>query len=172
MIQMKSKPKFPETLSHWDWKRWEFYSDNARKLDDALACCACQARGVYHLCDCERSDEQKWLNDFLYVRRFQPPCVRPVNNKGHLVMHPLGFIMGPYTYQEWLAYAFELFDFCHEVAAGQQKPDWSRVYFRHNDDFIGGHFKYFYPLTMIMIHYTTGLANKHGAANDCSRGVA
>ena len=86
-------------------------------------------------------------------------------------MHPDGFVMGPHTYDEWLTYAFDLFDYCHEVAAGTKAPDWSRVFFRHNDDFVGGHFKYFYPLTLIMINNLQGLANKHGAANDCTRGV-
>ena len=162
---------FPKKMSHWDWKRWQEFSDNARKLDDVLACCACQQRGLIHLCECEAIDEQNWLNDFLYVRRFAPPCVRAVNNRGYMVLHPSGFIMGPHTYKEWLSYAFDLFDYCHEVAERKISPDWSRVFFRHNDDFIGGHFKYFYPLTLIMINGLSGSANKHGAANDCSRGV-
>ena len=172
MVRNRDKcGKFPKTMTSWDWNRWRYLSDNARKLDDALSCCACQLRGLDHLCDCETVDEQKWLNDFLYVRRFTPPCVRAVNHKGFMVLHPLGFVMGPHTYSEWLSYAFELFDYCHEVAAKEKPPDWSRVYFRHNDDFVGGHFKYFYPLTIIMINSLSGDANRHGAANDCTRGV-
>ena len=162
---------FPHKLSEWDWRRWYSYSDNARKLDDALSCCPCRIRGWYSYCECETQDEQNWLNDFLYVRRFQPPCIRAVNKHGAMVIHPLGFVMGPHTYSEWLTYTFDLFDLCHEVAEGKIEPDWSFVYFRHNDDFIGGHFKYFYPLTLIMISQMQGLANKHGAANDASRGV-
>ena len=88
-----------------------------------------------------------------------------------MVVHPLGFIMGPYTYMEWLTYAFDLFDYCHLVADRKENPDWSQVFFRHNDDFVGGNFKYFYPLTLIMINQMQGLANQHGAANDASRGV-
>ena len=104
MFQMTEKRKlFPESLTHWDWKRWNYLSDSARKLDDALSCCDCNLRGVFHLCDCEQRDYDRWLNDLLYVRRFQPPCIRPVNRFGCMVMHPLGFVMGPYTYQEWLS---------------------------------------------------------------------
>ena len=172
MVRERDKNSlFPKRLTHWDWSRWQFLSDSARKLDDALSCCACQQRGLSHLCDCENQDEQNWLQDFLFVRRFAPPCVRAVNNKGHLVMHPDGYLMGPHTYKEWLTYAFDLFDHCHDVAAKKQSPDWSHVYFRHNDDFVGGHFKYFYPLTIIMINSLNGDANRHGAANDCTRGV-
>ena len=175
-VQMNRSDKrkletFPFKLSHWDWKRWHEYSNNSRKLDSALTCCPCKLRGWYRDCDCEFKDEQNWLNDFLYVRKFQPPCIRPVNKNGAMVLHPLGFVMGPFTYLEWLNYSYELFDFCHEVASKKCKPDWSRVFFRHNDDFVGGHFRYFYPITLIMINQLQGLANKHGAANDCSRGV-
>ena len=88
-----------------------------------------------------------------------------------MVCHPDGYIMGPYTYMEWLNYAYDLFDFCHEVAEKKKCPDWSRVFFRHNDDFVGGHFRYFYPIALIMINNMQGLANKHGAANDACRGV-
>ena len=171
-ISLRSKREvFPRKMSTWDWNRWKQLSDDARKLDDVLSCCPCQLRGLYHLCDCETKDEQRWLNDLLYVRRFQPPPVRAVNKNGAIVMHPLGFCMGPYLYKDWLTYCYDLFDLCHEVAAGRQKPDWSQVFFRHNEDFVGGHFKYYYPITIIMIHNTFGLANKHGAANDCTRGV-
>ena len=171
---VKSDPeldRFPNKLTHWDWGRWKHYSDNSRKLDDALSCCPCNLRGWYNQCDCEAQDEKKWLSDFLYVRKFQPPCIRAVNKNGAMVMHPLGFVMGPHTYKEWLTYSYDLFDLCHEVASGQKDPDWSEVFFRHNDDFVGGHFKYFYPITLIMINNLQGLANKHGAANDASRGV-
>ena len=166
----KKAEAFPNKMTHWDWKRWKQLSDNSRKLDFALSCCPCDLRGWYH-CDCESKDEQMWLNDHLYVRRFAPPCIRAVNKNGAMVIHPLGFAMGPYTYMEWLTYAYDLFDYCHLVADKKELPDWSRVFFRHNDDFVGGNFKYFYPLTLIMINQIQGLANQHGAANDASRGV-
>ena len=162
---------FPHVLTDWDWRRWQELSDNARKLDTALSCCSCRIRGWYNYCDCETADKQKWLDDFLFVRRFAPPCIKPVNKDGALVMHPDGYIMGPYTYDEWLAYCFELFDFVHDIAVKQLKPDWTKVYFRCNDDFVGGNFKYFYPITLIMISKMHGLPNKHGAAMDASRGV-
>ena len=175
MAQRKTKHDnrliFPHKLTNWDWRRWFKYSDDARKLDTALSCCSCKIRGWYVQCNCELEDEQRWLEDFLYVRKFQPPCVRAVTKDGAFVSHPLGFIMGPHTYKEWLTYCFDLFDLCHEVAEGKKQPLWSEVFFRHNDDFCGGHFKYFYPLSIIMINAMSGLENKHGAANDATRGV-
>ena len=169
--QLHAKNSFPNKMRTWDWERWKHLSENSRKLDKVLSCCPCVLRGWHTSCNCEFEDEQKWLKDFLYVRRFEPPCVRPVTKDGAMVIHPDGFIMGPYTYKEWLSYCFDLFDYCHEVAAAQKPPDWNIVFFRHNDDFVGGHFRYFYPITLIMIHNLEGLANKHGAANDASRGV-
>ena len=92
-----------------DWDRWRELSKNSLLLDDCLAACKCVLRGWYD-CDCIAKDNKRWDEDFLYVRKFAPPNVRPVNRNGCFVMHPNGFIAGPYQYSEWLAYGFKMFD--------------------------------------------------------------
>ena len=79
--------------------------------------------------------------------------------------------MGPFLHSEWLKYGFELFDLCHEWAYERLPLDWSKVYFRHKDDFIGRTFNLFYPIAFLMTPQLEGIEIKHGVANDGSRGV-
>ena len=79
--------------------------------------------------------------------------------------------MGPFLHKEWLKYGFELFDLCHEWAYERLPLDWSKVYFRHKDDFIGRTFNLFYPIAFLMTPQLEGIEIKHGVANDGSRGV-
>ena len=154
-----------------DWNRWRHLSHESRLLDDNLKACDCVRRGWYN-CDCEEIDRMRWDQDFLFQRRFTPRPVRPVNKNGAFVAdRSSGNIKGPYLYTEWLEYSFKLFDLCHDVADNIVKPDWSDLYFRHEDDFYGGIYADFYPVTFLMIHKLDGLANQHGATHDFTRGV-
>ena len=154
-----------------DWKRWLFLSQEAKAMDKNLQACDCVARGWYN-CDCEKKDFLKWDQDFLYQRRFCPRSVRPVNKNGAFVAtRDKGRIEGPYQYKEWLEYSYFLFDYCHDVMDGVCLPDWSKLFFRKEDDFYGGVYADFYQIAFLMIHKLEGLANKHGASNDFHRGV-
>ena len=154
-----------------DWVRWRHLSQNARFLDTNLQACDCVRRGWYN-CDCEQRDFQRWDRDFLFQRRFQPRPVRPVNKNGAFVAtRNRGRIEGPYLYSEWLEYSYFLFDLCHDIMDNKKQPDWSVLFFRHENDFYGGIYADFYQIAFLMIHKLEGLANKHGASNDFHRGV-
>ena len=135
-----------------------------------LQCCECYHRGWYN-CDCEEKDWQKWQHDFLHQRRFSPPPVRSVSKEGAMVINRQGIVQGPFLHSEWLEYCFYLFDLCHDWAEGKENLDWSKVYFRHESDFIGRTFNLFYPIAFLMTPKLVGLEIKHGVANDGGRGV-
>ena len=153
-----------------NWEQWKEFSRNSLNLDTCLQGCGCAERGISG-CNCLAKDKSLWDNDFLYVRKFTPPPVRPVNRNGYMVLHKDGYVMGPYTYDEWLASGFELFDTCHEIINGEKDPDWSKLYFRHEDDFYGAIYSHFYPIFFLMIHKMGSLEAKHGVSNDLTRGV-
>ena len=162
---------FSSDMKQSDWVRWRQLSNNARLLDTNLQACDCVKRGWFN-CDCEERDFQRWDKDFLYQRRFQPRPVRPVNKNGAFVAtRNLGRIEGPFLYTEWLEYSYFLFDLCHDIMDNKKQPDWSLLYFRHENDFYGGIYADFYQIAFLMIHKLEGLANKHGASNDFHRGV-
>ena len=105
-----------------NWKKWQKLSDQARSLDTCLQACNCVARGWYH-CDCNSKDEQAWLKDYQYIRKFEPRPVRPVNKDGAFVIkRNSGHIEGPYRYHEWLEYSYELFVLVHDVMEGKKEP--------------------------------------------------
>ena len=154
-----------------DWDLWYKLSRESLQLDDCLQACECTKRGWYN-CDCESKDFLKWDKDFLYHRKFQPRPVRPVNRYGCMVMkRDSGHIEGPYLYSEWVAYGWKLFDLIHDVLDGVVVPDWSMIYFRHEDDFYAGIYSHFYQFFQILICQLEGTEVKHGASNDVSRGA-
>ena len=153
-----------------DWVRWKELSDNSLLLDDCLATCDCVKRGWYD-CDCIKVDNERWDQDFLYVRKFTPPNVRPVNKNGHFVSHPKGHIEGPYQYREWLKYGFDIFDKVHKIMNNEEPPKWADLFFRKEADFYGAIYSHFYPVSMLMIPYMDGLECKHGITNDLVVGV-
>ena len=153
-----------------DWKYWEFLSQQSLLLDTCLATCNCVTRGWYN-CTCVQDDEKAWLNDLHYRRKFSPPCVRAVNRKGAFVSHPNGFIVGPHTYHEWLEYGFDTFDYVHDIMSKSAEPDWSKLFFRKEDDFYGAVYSHFYPIFFLMIPQMAGLDSKHGVTNDLVHGV-
>ena len=153
-----------------DWKKWTEFSKNSLNLDTCLQGCGCAERGITN-CDCIEKDKSKWESDFLYVRKFTPPPVRPVNRFGYTVLHPDGYVMGPYLYDEWLASGFEIFDRCHEIINSDRDPDWSTLYFRNEADFYGAIYSHFYPIFLLMIHKMASLEAQHGVSNDLTRGV-
>ena len=135
-----------------------------------LECCECDHRGWYN-CRCEEKDLQLWLKDLHFQRRFAPPPVRAVSKDNAMVIDRNGIVQGPFLHSEWLTYCFSLFDQCHRWADGSDNLDWSKVYFRHKDDFIGRTFNLFYPIAFLMTPKLVGLEIKHGVANDGGRGV-
>ena len=153
-----------------DWDRWKEMSDNSLLLDDCLSACDCVKRGWYD-CNCIFLDNQRWDQDLLYVRKFTPPNVRPVNKNGHFVSHPDGHIMGPFQYQEWLKYGFDIFDKVHRIMANEEPPAWADLYFRKEADFYGAIYSHFYPISMLMVPLMDGLECKHGVTNDLVVGV-
>ena len=153
-----------------DWVRWKELSDNSLLLDNCLSACDCVKRGWYD-CSCIRDDNRKWDQDFLYVRKFTPPNVRPVNKNGHFVSHPSGHIVGPYQYTEWLKYGFDIFDRVHRIMKDEEPPIWADLFFRKESDFYGGIYSHFYPISMMMVPLMDGLECKHGVTNDLVIGV-
>ena len=153
-----------------DWVRWKELSDNSLLLDNCLSACDCVKRGWYD-CSCIRDDNRKWDQDFLYVRKFTPPNVRPVNKNGHFVSHPSGHIVGPYQYTEWLKYGFDIFDKVHRIMKDEEPPIWADLFFRKESDFYGGIYSHFYPISMMMVPLMDGLECKHGVTNDLVIGV-
>ena len=128
-----------------DWAKWEKWSEDARKLD--VAKCEC-----YFDCDCEKTDFQKWLEDFLHVRSFIPPCVRPVNKSGCLVLNTVGVVQGPYTFEEWFVYGQNLIHYFHLIVQKKAKPDWSKLYFRDPSQFYAGSYSHFCNIGIIYIN--------------------
>ena len=152
------------------WRDWVKWSDRARFLHSALQTCNCVKRGVYD-CSCEKDDLNMWLNDVCYDRKFDIPPVKPVNKNGALVMHPNGFIVGPYLGKDWKEYSYFLLDYFHNIIEGKDIPDWSRLYFRDMNDFYAGSYGHFYDIYLLYNQKLPGLITRHMALNDVSLGV-
>ena len=68
--------------------------------------------------ECEAIDEWHYHQDFLYIRKYEPPLVRPVNYSNGLVLNAEGQIMGPTTHSEWLIHSQKLLDIFFELITG------------------------------------------------------
>ena len=157
---------------------WRRLSEDCLKLDSCLQGCPC---GGYHCdetcpvncsrhCTIEQDDRRRWEEDFLYVRRFMPPCVRAVNYKKCWVMDEHGRLRGPYTYQSWLRYGYWALDTFHDSMADKKDILWHQVYFRNELDYYGGIYNHFYPIHFLLIWKLEGLEEKHHASNIVTRG--
>ena len=153
-----------------DWNKWEQFSEESLRMDYVLECCPCVTRGIYD-CECEEMDFQAWNNDVTFVRKFQPPPVRPVNFKGAMVIDQYGLVRGPYLYSHWREYSYHLLDYFHDIMEDKDIPEWHRLYFRHEDDFYSGIYSHFYEIHFLMSHKLAGLVTRHSALNDIHRGV-
>ena len=60
-------PSYLIDMKESDWARWKELSDNSLLLDDCLSACDCVRRGWYD-CNCIQVDNERWDQDFLYVR--------------------------------------------------------------------------------------------------------
>ena len=157
---------------------WQMWSEDSLKLDDCLAGCQCGRQhcdescpdGCRRHCNEERTDLRRWLQDFLYVRKFEPPCVRAVNWKKNWVLDRQGVLRGPYTYQAWLRYGFWCLDAFHETGEPGKFMYWHQLYFRDENQYYGGSYNHFYPIQFLMIHKLEGLEDKHLASNNVTRG--
>ena len=152
------------------WSEWEKWSDRARHIPSALECCECTKRGIYD-CTCELDDLNLWLNDVCYDRKFVPPPVKPVNKNGALVMHPAGFIVGPYLGMDWKHYSYFLMDYFHDIVESKDVPEWHRLFFRDMKDFYAGSFGHYYDIFVICNRKLPGKFTRHMALNDVSLGV-
>ena len=153
-----------------NWNHWEQLSKEALRMDTALECCTCKIRGQYD-CNCEEIDRQAWLNDVTYVRKFEPPPVRPVNKDGAMVIDKYGLIRGPYLYEQWRHYSYYLLEYFHNIIEGKDEPEWHRLYFRHEDDFYSGIYSHFYEIYVLYSRQLYGIVTRHNALNDIHRGV-
>ena len=139
-LKLKAKRKI-------DRRKWQQYSAESLQMDNVLECCTCITRGIYN-CNCEYEDFLKWDADVTYVRKFTPPPVRPVLKNGAMAIDQYGLLRGPYLYEQWREYSFFLIDYFHDIIEHKDKPEWHRLFFRHEDDFYGGIYSHFYE-----IHY-------------------
>lgn len=153
-----------------NWSKWEQYSRESLRMDTALECCNCIKRGQYD-CDCEAQDRQAWLNDVTYIRKFEPPPVRPVNKNGAMVIDKYGLIRGPYLYEQWRHYSYFLLDYFHDIVEGKDIPQWHRLFFRHENDFYSGVYSHFYEIHVLLSRQLYGTVTRHNALNDVHRGV-
>ena len=156
---------------------WRRLSEDSLKLDSCLQGCYCQKEHCTLACspDCnlhcqnERKDRERWLNDFTYVRRFEPPCVKAVNWQKNWVMDRKGRLRGPYTHEAWTRYGWWALDTFHETIS-DKRVYWHQLYFRNENDYYGGSYNHFYPIHMVMIQKLQGLEEQHRATNNLSRG--
>ena len=162
-LKLKAKRKV-------DWRKWQQYSAESLQMDNALACCECVKRGIYD-CTCESDDYNKWLNDVTYVRKFTPPPVRPVLHNGAMAIDRFGLVRGPYLYEDWRHYSFYLLDYFHDIVEGKDKPEWHRLFFRHEDDFYGGVYSHFVEIHTLLSRKMAGNVTRHSALNDFHKGV-
>ena len=152
------------------WQDWVKWSERARFLTTRLQCCNCVRRGIYD-CSCEQDDLNMWLQDVCYERKFDIPPVKPVNKNGALVMHPQGFIVGPYLGEDWKKYSYYLLEYFHDILEHKDIPDWSRLFFRDMNDFYAGSYGHFYDIYLLYSQKLPGLVTRHMALNDVSLGV-
>ena len=86
-----------------NWGYWKHLSDRNRQREFCGKGCDCQT-----LCDCEFTEFEKYQRDFLYESKYMNPSCKAVNWKNSLVLNEQGVLMGPYTFQEWYNYSWEL----------------------------------------------------------------
>ena len=162
-LKLKAKRKV-------DWNKWKQYSAESLQMDNVLECCDCVKRGIYD-CTCESEDYNMWLNDVTYIRKFTPPPVRPVLHNGAMAIDRFGLVRGPYLYQDWRNYSFFLLDYFHDILEGKDKPEWHRLFFRHEDDFYGGAYSHFVEIHTLLSRKMAGNVTRHSALNDFHKGV-
>ena len=129
----------PPSKSRISWKKWEEMSEKARRSDTWGHGCGhslfqppfsfefvmntnfifVQALSCPLFDKCQAIDEWNYQKDFLYIRRYEPPIVRPVNFKNGLVLNEKGQIMGPISQQEWLVHSQKLLDIFFELIKGK-----------------------------------------------------
>ena len=122
-----------------NWLKWDQMSEKARRSDTWGHGCGhkciqppfsyefvmntnfifLQAMSCPRLDKCEAIDEWNYHQDFTYIRRYEPPIVRPVNFNNGLVLNNKGQILGPTTQNEWLVHSQKLLDIFFELVKGK-----------------------------------------------------
>ena len=124
------------------WKKWDELSNKARFMDHWGKGCGHSLKNLAKLLNCDENllrksnlvflcaiscqefdncqaiDEWRWHQDFLTVRKFEPPMIRPVNFRNALVINQKGQIMGPLSHEEWLIHGQKMLDVFFEIQKG------------------------------------------------------
>ena len=86
-------------------------------------------------------------------------------------------IHGPYEFQEWKIYSWKLLDWFFELQNDENALiesnihlRWSKVYFRHPKDFVGGHYGLYSDIQLLLCAYFTDEYTRHRAYADVWEG--
>ena len=132
---MEIDPDLAELERKIPWIKWDKLSDKARSMDTWGKGCGhtcwqipftrefllnsnlvlLQALSCPLLGHCQAVDEFLWHRDFLYIRKYEPPMIRPVNFRNAIVLNEHGQILGPLSQNEWLVQSMKLLDIFYEL---------------------------------------------------------
>ena len=144
---MTNGNRVPPSKSRVSWTKWEEMSKKAIRSDTWGKGCGhkcfqtpftyefimntnfvfLQALSCPDLEDCEALDEWQYHRDFTYIRKYEPPIVRPVNFNNGLVLNEKGQILGPISQNEWLVHSQKLIDIFFELIKGKKKQKPQKV---------------------------------------------
>ena len=127
---------------------------------------------------CKAVDEYWSEVDTNYISKINPPSVRAVNKLSALVMSQDGIIQGPYTFKEWKLYAWQCWDWFHDIVEGRSTFDWSnkstwwaKVYFRDMSQFVAGNYNYYSDIHLLMIRKIIDEDSQHSCYASMHSGV-
>ena len=179
------------------WDKWKYQSTQTRASDTFFHGCGERLYCIPYTLDFALKDSQRQANhyiqcnpdnctmyddycyemDFLYYRKFTPPPIRPVNKNYALVMGRWNGIQGPYEFHEWKSYSWSLWDlFCelkddeNAIIEDNLHYRWSKIYFRHPKDFVGGHYSLYSDILMVLCAYFEDEYTRHRAYADVWEG--
>ena len=82
-------------------------------------------------------------------------------------------IQGPYTFHQWKVYSWSLLDWFFELKDDENAVteenlhiQWSKVYFRHPRDFVGGHYGLYSDIMMTLCAYFADDYTRHRSYAD------
>lgn len=138
--QDKLFEKWKNRKQNINWLKWDKLSDKARRSDSWGKGCGhtcwqipfkfsfltmtnfifVQAIACPLLEECQAIDEWLYDQDFLYIKKYEPPLIRPVNYRNALVLNKEGQIIGPLTQKEWLIQSQKLLEIFFELINGKE----------------------------------------------------
>lgn len=180
-----------------NWRKWEKLSEKAKRSDTWGKGCGhtcwqipfnfsfltmsnfifAQALACPLLEECQAVDEWWHDKDFLHLKKYEPPLIRPVNYKNALVLNKHGQIVGPTTQKEWLIHSQKMLDIFFEIINDNSKYNettkqywWSQLFFRHNSDFTAGLYSQFTPIFLQIARFLPTEYVKHRSYADVHSG--